>query len=117
MYYFANNNDALNQAYKIPGYAWSRPQPRSEPRPLQMQDAIYAQYRNEPLSPNNRFIDLQYSEIIFPKERYTGLNKIRNRVDYAEDAPISGSIAVADYASNGIDRNSEYRRTFWSNTW
>ena len=62
-------------------------------------------------------MDIEYTEFIFPKEINTGLNKTRSRVDYKEDAPLSGTFAIADYGDDGIDRDSRKRRTFWSNTW
>ena len=78
-----------------------------------MQDIFWEQYRIVPAN----FNEIIYSEVIYPREVNTGLNKTRSRVNYKELAPTSGSFAIADYGSNGIDRNSLERRSFWSNTW
>ena len=115
LYYFANQSVVLSDGFNLPAYTYPQPQDTTEKRPLQMYDAIYDQYVDT--TNNDRFVDIEYTEFIFPKEINTGLNKTRSRVNYKEDAPLSGSYAIADYGDDGIDRDSRKRRTFWSNTW
>lgn len=100
----------------------------------QMYDRIKEMYidadENELENPVQGLLGLSYREIIYPKEVNTGKITIRGRVNYAENAPVSGtvvygfynpgsqtrvteSIAVGDYTSNGIDRGPLDRRTFW----
>ena len=82
-------------------------------RPRQMHDVLYNLENWK-----DRFKTLIYSEVIYPREIYTGLNIIRSRVNYAEDNPTNAEgYAIASYGSNGIDRNSSKRRSFWSNEW
>jgi hypothetical protein len=111
LYYFANADLS-----KEVGIQWTQGYDPSftpnDRRPKQMHDVLYEQP-----SLYNRFKSLIYSEVIYPKEIYTGLNIIRSRVNYTEDAPLSGTFAVADYGDNGIDRDSSRRRSFWSDEW
>ena len=124
LYFFANSSNLLAGGFNLP--PWTYPQPQggsNQLRPLQIHDAIYNQY-NEP-STNIRFVNLEYKEIIFPKEVNTGLNKTRSRVNYEEVANVVEKdvgfgiqeFAVLSDGPNGIDRNSRKRRTFWNNTW
>ncbi len=80
-------------------------------------------------NPVQGFIQMSYEETIFPKEKNTGLGKVRGRLNFAEDANLSASLlynfydgnqsqvlgftASGSYGDNGIDRNPLQRRTFW----
>jgi len=115
LYYFANTGSALLDGFGVPlSYAPSPASAPTEKRPLQIHDALLQQY-SDPAK--DKFKNITYAEGIFPREVNTGLNKTRSRVNYAEDAPVSGIYAVGDYGSNGIDRDSSERRSFWSNAW
>ena len=54
-------------------------------------------------NPIKKMHSFTYSETIFPRNIYTGLNKVRSRQNYAETTNNVGG--------NGIDRKE--RRTFW----
>ena len=114
LYYFAN--EQLTEDFGLRTYSRDNPEYHDSRGPTepQMHELFLAQYQNDP----SIFSSLNYSEVIYPKEIFTGLAQTRGRVQYAEDAPLDSSgFAVADYGSNGIDRNSSERRTFWSDTW
>ena len=74
----------------------------------QMYDRIKDLYIRTNLSklenPIQDFVNLYYSEVIYPKESNTGLGKIRGRTSYAE---------TNDTGSNGFCRSIYNRRTFW----
>ena len=109
LYYFANQSVVLSDGFNLPAYTYPQLQTTTEKRPLQMYDAIYDQYADA--NNSDRFVDIEYTEFIFPKEINTGLNKTRSRVKYKEDAPLSGTFAIADYGSDGIDRDSRKIKT------
>ena len=114
LYFFANTSSILNDAFGLKHLFRGHPSYVNPAKSdLQMQDVFYNQYKSKP----NNFDEIIYSEVIYPREVNTGLNKTRSRVNYKEDAPMSGSFALPDYGSNGIDRTSARRRTFWSNKW
>ena len=117
LYYFANTSSLLSDSFDLSHLYRGHP---SYVNPAegdkQMQDVFYNQYSQNTTTAAN-FKEIIYSEIIYPREVNTGLNKTRSRVNYEEDAPLSGSFAIPDYGSNGIDRNSLKRRSFWSNKW
>ena len=54
-------------------------------------------------NPIKKMYSFTYSETVFPRNKYTGLNKIRVRQNYEE--------TTNDVGSNGRDRQD--RRTFW----
>jgi hypothetical protein len=59
---------------------------------------------------NNESAELRrfsYEEVVYPRDVNTGLNKIRCRTNYSEEANSTGS--------NGINRSILDRRTFWRN--
>ena len=63
---------------------------------------------------------MDYDEIVYPREIYTGLKKTRQRTQYAEISAYSGSHRLCSASlsneSNGIDRGPLSRRTFWRDT-
>ena len=80
----------------------------------QMHDLLRQQYQRN----TNKFKFLKYSEWNYPRQIYTGLAENRGRTNYAETASVDfNGFAIASYGSNGIDRNSTYRRTFWKDDW
>ena len=80
----------------------------------QMHDLLRQQYQRNP----DKFKFLKYSEWNYPRQIYTGLAENRGRTNYAETASVDfNGFAIASYGSNGIDRNSTYRRTFWKDDW
>lgn len=84
------------------------------PRQTQMHDILRKQYRLSDWT----FGKLEYGEWNFPREIYTSLAETRERTKYPETASVDfNGFAVASYGSNGIDRNSSHRRTFWKNNW
>jgi hypothetical protein len=89
----------------------------------QMFDRIKGLYHNAPSdSPVQEMVNVDYSEIVYPREIHAGLKEYRQRTEYAEvadgtDIYSGGEIifvsASLSNGSNGIDRGPLYRRTFW----
>ena len=89
----------------------------------QMFDRIKGLYHNAPSdSPVQEMVNVDYSEIVYPREIHAGLKEYRQRTEYAEvadgtDIYSGGKIifvsASLSNGSNGIDRGPLYRRTFW----
>lgn len=89
----------------------------------QMFDRIKGLYHNAPSdSPVQEMVNVDYSEIVYPREIHAGLKEYRQRTEYAEvadgtDIYSGGEIifvsASLSNGTNGIDRGPLYRRTFW----
>ncbi len=111
IYSCENKNNINNHALKDSNFNYKEYKPKGN-------EIIISRSQYVDKLNNDRFVDIEYTEFIFPKEKNTGLNKTRSRVKYKEEAPLStGSYAIADYGDDGIDRGSRKRRTFWSNKW
>ena len=109
-------NEKLTEDYNLPSNRGVQPayaDPASPPP--QMNDLLLAQYKVDP----SLFRKLKYSEIVYPREINTSLNKTRQRTQYAETASgvTTNGVFTASISSgpNGIDRGPLYRRTFWRN--
>ena len=64
-------------------------------------------YLDENSDYSGEFISFSYKQRVFPKRKNVGLDKTRNRVNYAEES---------GYGVNGYDKTSSDKRTFWPNT-
>ena len=98
---YGNNIESFaDQLLKI-----KAPTPNPEKQTYNKLVDLYTPGSNIPFefNPIKKMYSFTYSETIFPRNKYTGLNKVRSRENYTE--------TTNDVGSNGRDRSE--RRTFW----